>query len=243
LVDRIMSRPDPANLAPGTSMRDAAAAAMLDARGRGNFSGAYRDRAVQDVVNKTLDQAGGQHSGLNFENILRQNLRQARSKEAFGNLRPEEEAAVEKLIRGTIKSNTTREFANMLGGGGGLGRMAAMGVGGTGTGAIGAYLYGGDPWLGAAGGLALGLTGRGLRTYGNAQARRGIEEFSDTMRRRTPEYASRVAAAPMEAGPGMTSPTMRGLRTGTIVGADGNIRDAITNALIYQTTGKRREQP
>jgi hypothetical protein len=240
MVDRIATRPDPAMLAPGTNMRDAVAAAALDARGRGNFGSAYRDQAVREAINKTTDQAAGQHSGLNFENLLRQNLRQARAKENFGSLNQAEEAQLEGLIRGTVKSNAVRELGNMLGGGGGLGRMAAIGGGSAGGGALASYYYGGDPIAGAAGGLALGLTGRGLRTYGNAQARAGVEAFSDQLRRRSPEYTSRAAAAPTEIGPGLTSPTARGLKQVLTLGGGGSVRDAIASALLYNTTGRRQ---
>lgn len=239
VVDRILSRPDPASLASG-SQRDAATAALLDARGRGNFAGAYRDQAVRDAIDKSTAQAAGQHSGLNFENILRQNLRQARAKEQFGNLRPDEEAALETLIHGTVKANSIREVGNMLGGGGGLGRMIAMG-GGAGGGAMTAYLTGNDPLAGAALGLGAGMTGRGLRTYGNAQALKAAEEFSDQIRRRTPEYRSRAATAPMGPGPGLGS-FATGTSRALTLGGGGGVRDAIANALLYNATGQRQGQ-
>jgi hypothetical protein len=237
VVDRILSRPNPASLAGGTA-QDAATAALLDARGRGNFAGAFRSRGVSDVIKNSEFIAAGQHSGLNFENILNQNVRKALKSDEFGALKPAEQVAAEALIKRNVKANTIREFGNMLGGGGGLGRMAAMGIGGGGTGAIGAYLYGGDPVMGAAGGLGLGLAGRGLRTYGNRQARLSAEEFSDMLRRRTPEYLSRAAVAPTEIGPGLSAP-LRGTRQALTLGGGGSVRDAIANALLYQTTGRR----
>jgi hypothetical protein len=237
VIDRVLTRPDPASLAAGTSMRDAAAAAMLDARGRGNFAAGYRDTAVREAIDKSVAQAAGQHSGLNFENILRQNLRAARQKEAFGTLNADEEAALETLIHGTVKANAIRETGNMLGGGGGLGRMVAMGGGGIG-GAATAYVTGNDPLAGALLGVAAGTTGRGLRTYGNARARAGVEAFSDQVRRRSPEYVSRAASAPMAIGPGLASPVARGLRTGLTTAGDGGVRDAIANSLLTNTTGQ-----
>jgi hypothetical protein len=238
IIDRITTRPDPAMLAPGVNPRDAATVAMLEARRRGNFAPAYRDRAVREVIDNTTNQAAGAHSGLNFENNLRQNLNRAKQQEAFGTLNSVEEAQLEGLIRGTTSANAKREVGNMLGGGGGLGRMLVMGGGGAiGGGALGAYATGGDPWAGAMLGVSAGLTGRGLRTWGNAEARRGVEAFSDQLRRNSPEYASRVAVAPTEIGPGLSSSVTRGLRTGMTIAGDGGVRDAIANSLLYGATG------
>jgi hypothetical protein len=237
IIDRILTRPDPASLASG-SARDAATVAMLEARRRGNFSAGYRDKAVTEAIDKTVGDAGSTASGLNFENRLRQNLNAARKRDEFGNLVPHENVALEKLITGTAKANKIREISNLLGGGGGLGRAAVMG-GGAGGGALGAYLTGNDPIAGAAVGLGLGQVGRVLRGYGNAQARKSAEAFSDLIRQRSPEYASRAAAAPMEIGPGISSPIARGLRTGLTTAGDGGVRDAIANSIIYNTTGNR----
>jgi hypothetical protein len=240
IFDRILTRPDPRTLTRGNA-RDAAAVALLDTRGRGNFGSAYRAKAVEDTIKDALDTAAGQHSGLNFENIIRQKLRGARKNEAFGTLNADEEAALERMIKGTVAANKIRETGNLLGGGGGLGRMVATG-GGAGGGALTAYLTGNDPWVGAAAGFGAGQLGRGLRTYGNWRALKNVENFSDLMRRRSPEYASRTAVAPMEIGPGLASPIVRGARQGLVVGGGGGIRDAIANALIYNTTGKRNSQ-
>jgi hypothetical protein len=231
-IHDIMANPDPASLVSG-SPRDAAAVAMLDARGRGNFSAAYRDKAVTDQIENSTFTAGGQHSGLNFENILRQNLNRARKAADFDTLNPDEETALEKLITGTTKANSIREFGNMLGGGGGLGRMVAMGGGGLGTGAIGAWLTGNDPVMGAGAGLALGLTGRALRTYGNAQAQKSAEEFSELIRKRSPEYTAREAAAPFVYGPGLDkSPVASGLSKSLTIGGDGGVRDSVARAIV-----------
>jgi hypothetical protein len=238
--DRILTRPDPANLVPGTDIRDAITAAMLQQRGRGNFAAGYRSKAVNEAIDASQHTAGGQHSGLNFENILRQNINRARKNDAFGTLTSNEETALEKLITGTVKANRVRELGNMLGGGGGLGRVVAMGTGGAGTGAVGAYTTGQDPVFGALAGLGLGVTGRGLRTYGNRQAQFGAEAFSDLLRQRSPEYIGRVAIAPTEIGPGLTSPTARGLRQALTLGGGGGIRDALAQSLLYQTTGERK---
>jgi hypothetical protein len=234
IIDRIATRPDPALLANGVSMRDALAAAAHNQRGRGNFAAGFRSKAVSDAVDKSLEQAAGQHSGLNFENIIRQNIRQAKAKDEFVGFNRAEEAGADRLIAGTAKANQLREFGNMLGGGGGLGRMAAMGGGGAGGGALASYYYGGDPWLGAAGGLAMGLTGRGIRTYGNYKARTGAEEFASQLRQRSPEYASRVAVAPTVVGPGLPGPISRGSRQIMTLSDEGAIRDAMARALAKQ---------
>jgi hypothetical protein len=238
VVGRILSRPDPSMLAPGVSMRDAITAAQLDARRRGNFAAGYRSKAVTDQVEAARNTAGGQHSGLNFENILRQNLNRARKNEAFGGFNQAETAGAEGLIRGTASANKLREIGNLLGGGGGLGRMVAMG-GGAGGGALTSYLTGGDPWAGAAAGFGLGTTGRVLRNIGNARMERATNAFAEDLRRRSPEYLRRLAAAPTEIGPGLTSSTARAAKQLLTIGGEGAIRDAIAKALLFQTTGKR----
>ncbi|HEX3412888.1 MAG TPA: hypothetical protein VHT00_14305 [Stellaceae bacterium] len=240
-VERILTRPDPASLASGTTARDAAAAALLHQRGKGNFGAAYRSDTITNQVDKTLNDAAATHSGLNFENRLRQNLQAASRRDEFGGFTPPEQAGVEGLIRGSARANNLRELGNMLGGGGGLGRAVVMGGGGVAGGALGTYLYGGDPWAGAAGGLALGLTGRALRTAGNRAAQAGAERFAEQLRTRSPEYASRAAMAPMVPGPGA------GLggdvaRNALNLGAGGAMRDAVANALLYNTTGNRLYQ-
>jgi hypothetical protein len=241
LIDRIATRPDPAMLASGVNPRDAATAAMLNQRGRGNFAAGYRSQAVTEAVDKSLEQAAGQHSGLNFENIIRQNLRQAKAKDAFGGFNAAEEAGADRLIAGTAKANQLRELGNMLGGGGGLGRMAAMGGGGAGGGALASYYYGGDPWMGAAGGLALGLTGRGIRTYANRKALADTQAFASVLRQRSPEYQARLAVAPTEIGPGLPGPISRGARNVLMTGNEGSIRDAIARSLL-SLTGERDDK-
>jgi hypothetical protein len=237
IIDRIKSRPDPSMLAPGTNMRDAIAAATLDQRGRGNFSAGFRSKAVSDEVQNALNTAAGQHSGLNFENILRQNLNRARKNDAFGGFNAAEETGVDRLIKGTARANSIREVGNMLGGGGGLGRMVAMG-GGAGGGALTAYMTGNDPVAGAALGLGAGTTGRVLRNYGNNSARRQADAFAETLRQRSPEYLSRAAVAPTEIGPGLGS-MGAGAKQLLTTGNEGGIRDAIAQMLMYQATGKR----
>jgi hypothetical protein len=234
VMDRILTRPDPASLARGTP-RDAATVAMLDARARGNFGAGFRSKAVTEQIEAAKHTAGGQHSGLNFENILRQNLNRARKNEAFGNFNAAEDAAVEQLIKGTTKSNKIRELGNLLGGGGGLGRMVAMG-GGAGGCALTSYLTGGDPWAGAAVGLGLGTTGRVLRNYGNARMDRAAQAFAEDLRRRSPEYLRRAATAPT-AIPDLDTPS--GLRALLTLGGGGGIRDAIARSMLYNMTGER----
>jgi hypothetical protein len=232
-----MSRPDPAMLAPGVNMRDAIAAAALDRRGRGNFSAGYRSNAVTKEVQTALDNAASAHSGLNFENNLRQGLNRAKKREDFGGFNNAETEGVDRLIAGTTRANNIREVGNMLGGGGGLGRMVAMG-GGAGGGALTAYMTGNDPVAGAALGLGAGTTGRVLRNYGNASARRQAEAFAETLRQRSPEYLRRAAVAPTEIGPGLGS-IAGGAKQIMTTGNEGGIRDAVAQSLMYQTTGKR----
>jgi len=59
------------------------------------------------------------------------------------------------------------------------------------------------------------------------------------LRRRSPEYASRVAVAPTEIGPGLPGPISRGAKTALTVGGGGDLRDAIAKGLLYQAIGQR----
>jgi hypothetical protein len=225
-------------LANGVNMRDAVTAAMLDTRGRGHFGAAYRSKAVTDQVDKALADAAAANSGLNFENRLRQNINKASSHGDFDNLDAAERAALDKtLIRGLRIPNMMREWGNRLGGGGGAGSLLAATAGG-GAG----YAYGQDPATAAAGAIAAGAGGRILRTVGNTMAQRTAERFAETLRQRSPEYASRVASAPTELGPGLPSP-LSGLRQFATTSDQGAFRDALARMLLYKTTGERQNAP
>jgi hypothetical protein len=233
IFDRILTRPNPAALAPGSTMADAALAASLHSRGRDNFAAGFRSNTITDAISEAADRAAGANSGLNFENTLRQRIGAAKRADEFRGFNAGEQAGADRLIKRSIKADALRSFGNLLGGGGGLGQLAAFGVGGGG-GALGSYLYGQDPLIGAGVGLTAGLSGRVMRGASNRMMRNAGERFAEDLRRRSPEYAARVAVAPTIPGPGL-GPVMSGARTTATVGAGGDIRDSIARSILVNS--------
>jgi hypothetical protein len=104
----------------------------------------------------------------------------------------------------------------LFGGGGGLGAIAAGGVGG---GAVGQY-FKDDPTWGSIAGVGVPAAGLGLRLLGNRRATQQMQGLGNMARERAPLYQERLAAAPMVPPPGG--------------GAAASARDALTIELLRQ---------
>ncbi len=104
-------------------------------------------------------QAAGTASGTNLGNKLRQAATAAATGPESRFMKPSDIAALEAISRGTTVQNTLRRYGNLVGGGVGLGGLAAGALGGAySSGGPEGGLYGGP--LGMAGVM---LAGRGLR--------------------------------------------------------------------------------
>lgn len=230
-LGQVVARPDPRYLSRNTSMRDALAAAMLDTQGRGNFGAAFRSKAVTDAIEDASRASGN----TPFTDRFKAAVNKAAGSGEFERLSNEEIAALDRVARVAGWGKSISDIGNLMGANSKAGAALAA-AGGFGAG----YGVSQDPQtaLAAAAGTLAG--GRILRSIGDKVARSKAERFAEDLRKRSPEYARRVATSPMEAGPGLASP-LSGLRTALTLGNEGAIRDALARMLVYQSTGQRME--
>lgn len=166
-----------ANINPQYVLRgDAKAASEAFDAARGNWNAA---RQAEKIDRKTVEaeiRAGAANSGMNVANTVRQRMADVaiRPAEQRG-MRPEEIAQAERIARGTTAQNILRGAGNVLGGGGGLGTVAAATAGGMATGGPGA---------------ALPVLGFALRGLGNKLTLRQAENLSEAIRSRAPLASS-----------------------------------------------------
>jgi hypothetical protein len=199
-MNDFMENPPPGAVLAGTEPQ-AALAAALTARARGNNAAFRRGQKMDEMIANAGDKAGANFSGLNLENELRKPvaayIKQTKGQSAASKAghSPEEIEAMRRFSRGSGLTNLLRGTSATLGGGSGLGFTTALGV--YGGGGLMASHYKDDPDMLGAIGLTAPFLGLGLRRWGNARANASIERMADTIRQRSPLYADRVAAAPM----------------------------------------------
>jgi len=137
-----------------------------------------RAENLDQRITKGELRAGSNYSGLNLENELRRRVSVLADKDVGRGFSPAERAAFAKYGEGTLGSNTARYMKNFLGGGGGLGALAATGAG------FGAGQYFGLDPLTYGSGTA--LAGLGLAKYGNMRALNRARELELMLLRRSP---------------------------------------------------------
>jgi hypothetical protein len=190
-IDDFVENPPVGAVLPGAgnaqSARDAAAQALL---ARQSHAGAERSQVSENLRRKAEAEAGSRNSGLNVEAKLRSayadftkpNVKTGRSRAQNAGFNADEIGSMERFHSGvdTPLRNTIRYLGNLGGGGGGLGTLAA---GGVGIGATGAYASDDPRWYGA---LALPAVGLGGRVLGNRIARQNINALDEMIRSRNP---------------------------------------------------------
>lgn len=165
---------------------------------RGNYGAARRLERAEQVQDRADRGAGSTGSGNNANNKTRQGWNSVLNSEKRmrGYNEPELQQA-EDIVRGTRFGNTMRGTANMLGAGGGLGRMVAMGAGGhlgenlarhAGASAVGGGIgeaVGGHEgaMIGAAVPFAGGYAARALA---DRSTRAGVRRLEDMIAMRSP---------------------------------------------------------
>jgi hypothetical protein len=177
-------------------------------RGRGNWAASERGNivsgdlspATKGMLERAQAQAASTASGRNFDNALRQRARSFLEDEhnLFG-FNPDEIKMLERIRDGTAPLNAVRSFANLLGGGGGLGQ--AVTAGGVGTATSGAALASGAApavaaGLGTGAAVGTGVLGRLMKALENTMAASGARELDQALRLRSPEGARRLAHQP-----------------------------------------------
>jgi hypothetical protein len=169
------------NFLPNLAQRDVvegdvAAAAQTLQTARGNYAAA---KQAETIDNKTIQaelRAAAANSGQNVANTVRQRMADIliKPKEQRG-YTAEELAQMETIVRGTRGQNAMRTASNVLGGGGGLGSVAAG--------------FAGSVAAGPAGALAP-VAGYAMKSLGNKMTLRQAEKLSEMIRSRAPLASS-----------------------------------------------------
>jgi hypothetical protein len=215
--------PPPGAVLPGMAAQAAQAQAMAE-RARGNYGGYKRGQAFDALIHNAQNAAASAHSGLNFENTMRQHVRSFVRQDKHGDspasragYNQTEIDALDKYAQGNASANVQRWVSNVLGGGGG---MAVPVVGG-----ITSQYFRDNPLEGGIAGLAAPAIGFGTRVVGNRRAGRDVQALSDMTRQRTPLYQERAAGAPMVPPPGGGNTTA--------------VRNALTEEIMRQQQQER----
>ncbi len=201
-MDDYLAKINPADVLKGNAKQ----AAALFGEARGNYAALKRTEMVQGKLDLAELNAATANSGGNIDNATRQAIKQLIKPDKYGKIpavkagySQSEIAQMQKIARGTSFGNLTRTAGNLLGGGGGLGALAA--------GAYGTHEAG-------APGIALPLIGRGLRGLGNRMTTNAGQRLAAQVAMRSPEgraYAAMQARNPI-------SPGLSALQTGLLAG-------------------------
>lgn len=151
---------------------DVGAAASKLETARGNYSAAKQAEKIDDKVIQAEVRAASANSGMNVANTIRQRMADVvlKPKERRG-LLPEEVEQAKAISEGTRTQNVIRGVSNILGGGGGLGTVAAATAGGLATGGPGALAP---------------LAGFALKALSNKLTIRQADKLSEAIRSRAP---------------------------------------------------------
>jgi len=207
VLDTYMLRPPQGMLTRGTSA-DIADMHRSLTNARGDYRAFKTAQGVEDALEYAGVKAARANSGANTGNATRQELSKfvsspAGERRLFGATEEERNAIVNAVV-GDRGTNALRSASNLLGGGGGLGRLAA-GHGGAGVGTAAGVMMGLDPMTTAAlaltGGAVAPVTGAALRGAANSRTVRAAEEVAADIRRASPLYRAREAASPDVADP------------------------------------------
>lgn len=160
---------------------DPAAAARVWEEARANWSQYAKMRAADKRQMLADTQATGAHSGRNFDNNMRQKMRDIIAGPAGRSFTgPGEREAVERIGQGSPERNSMRTVANLLGGGGGLGASTVGSLAAIGT---------SNPWM-----LATIPVGMGAKGIQNAATRRDLDRLNEVLRANSPLAAQQGGA-------------------------------------------------
>jgi hypothetical protein len=221
-IDDFIRNPPPGAAVPGTEHLAADAARVANTAHQ--LHGGYkRTQLLENMIANAADTAGATHAGLNLRNELQKAVRSGLranddgvSKFSAAGYDTAEQAALRKFARGQGKVSQGLAYADKyLGGGGGLGALAAGAVGGK-------YLTDDQNNNGLLTGLGTTGAGLALRMIGNRRAANSINDLRNTIAQRNPLYAQRAANAPMVQGGGLSPRTTQ------------TLRDAMTIELLRQ---------
>jgi hypothetical protein len=155
---------------------DVGAAASKLETARGNYSAAKQAEKIDEKLVQAEVRAAAANSGMNVANTIRQRMADIalKPKEQRG-LLPEEIDAAKAISEGSRTQNIIRGASNILGGGGGLGTVAAATAGGLATGGPGALAP---------------VAGFALKAIANKMTIRQAKKLSEAIRSRAPLASS-----------------------------------------------------
>lgn len=156
---------------------DARAASKSLFDGRKSAAVGFRDDAITAIKEKAANTAAATHSGGNFENEVYKQVRtMLNNPKKYLRGWSAEEKEVLRAVLPDYKSSALRRTAKVMGGGGGLGQLAA--------GSAGAAMFG------PLGMFALPALGLGANKLGSALASSRLNKVSEQIRARAPRYGS-----------------------------------------------------
>ncbi len=195
IVDRFMENPPAEAVLAGP----AAKAGELVKEANANYAAGLRSGKLQRVEGNAELSAESRHSGLNLDNLIRQQAKALLkdNAKALRGFSPEEIAAVRAVSKGNASRNTLRFVGNMFGGGGGLAVPILSGLG-----AASGALTGGLP--GSTAGAAIGaivppVIGNIARRAANRKAEAALQAANELVRKRSPLYEQAVRDTPQQA--------------------------------------------
>jgi hypothetical protein len=203
-IDDFIQNPPQGAVVPGTEAA-ARQASAVSRRAHELHGGYKRVQFMEEMRANAERQAGSTHSGLNLRNELQKAVKnrlaekEGASQFSRAGFNAAERAALDRFTRGQGMVSQSLGYADKyLGGGGGLGALAAGAAGG---GVAGQY-FKDDPEAGLAVGLGTSGTGLALRMLGNRRANASINDITNLIAQRNPLYQARAARAGTVPGPG-----------------------------------------
>lgn len=156
---------------------------------RANYAAAMRsnditgsfDRANSSILARAESQAHSAHSGANLDNSIRQRVRTFLGNESnLNGYSPDEIAALNNVVNGSLVQNAARKVGNLLGGGGGMWQGLLSAIGGA-----AGYHVGGPEGIGF-GMAAPAILGTGIKGVENSLARRSLNKVDEMVRMNSP---------------------------------------------------------
>ena len=228
-IDDFVRNPPPGAAVPGTEHLAGHASRVADTAHQ-LHGGFKRTQALEELIDNAGRTAGATHSGLNLRNELqkavRTGLKEKGGVSAFSRAgyNAAERAALDQFSRGQGRTSQVLGYLDKyLGGGGGLGALAAARSAASISPLTTAAPTACSPGSGTSG------AGLALRTIGNRRAAANINELRNTIAQRNPLYAQRAANAPMVRGGGLSPGTTQ------------TLRDAMTIELLNQQRRKKED--
>jgi hypothetical protein len=170
---------DPRNVAAGPG--ELAAGLLQEANS--NYAAAKRSELLSGTLENAERRAEAVNSGKNIGNTIRARTASILEKpKQTSGFSPEELGALENVSRGSFLRNRVRDVGNLLGGGGGLGAVAAAGIGGAEAGFPGAVLA--------------PAVGYGAKALDNYLTQRSLQSADELVRQRSPLADQLQASAP-----------------------------------------------